>query len=622
MNHPACRKRDLGSKVTSAFGCERGSDRGGLAWVVFIVVSFWLFVSGGFAQAQRANFAEIQKLFMRASEAEKAGDLDSAIKQYQEILLLRPDLPEIHNKLGFIYFIQDKYPEAIQAFQNALRLKPELFPSNLGLGMSLFRYNAFEEAISPLMKAHALNPTDPQAIFFLGSTYVSLERFEDAVPLFLQFVRISPQDQDGLYALTMAAEQLYVKSYVNLAGLYPNSARARQVEAQRLAASKKWDEAIAEFQKVLAIPPPLEQIHLALGDMYAAQGLTAQAKEEYLKELEINPYDPLARDGLEKVISRNATRERPAPPVPAPRASGTGSGTVSEIHALVQSRDCAKAVVLMNSIGGGGPDTSVPWQWKVQCLMQLSEYESLLNVLGPLPPNDTELLYWKGLSMQELTSQSYAALARLEPDSARVHELAGRLASESDDEPTALRELMLAEARNPDLIGIHYAIGHILMRNRQLPEAVNEFLAELKADPYNPVVQCELGSTYLKLRDPDKAISLLEAGLERRPALLDAHRDLGRAYGQKGNWEKAITQFHIVADASPSEYSIHMLIGDAYRKLGRIQEAEAEFRKGRELQAADMTKTQGLAKAILNPDKPQAPSPETQTSSPDEKEPH
>jgi hypothetical protein len=43
-----------------------------------------------------------------------------------------------------------------------------------------------------------------------------------------------------------------------------------------------------------------------------------------------------------------------------------------------------------------------------------------------------------------------------------------------------------------------------------------------------------------------------------------------------------------------------MLIGGAYRKLGRMAEAEAEFRKGRELQAADLSKTQRLAKSILN----------------------
>lgn len=590
--------------------------------VVLLVACARPFTPRLLAQAEKTDFVEIQKLFMRATEAEKAGDLDGAAKQYQEILRLRPDMAEIHNKLGFIYFLKNRYPEAIQAFKNALHLKPEFFPSNLGLGMSLFRYNAFEEAVPPLQKARALNPTDPQTIFFLGSTYLSLQRFEDAVPLFLQFARLAPQDQDGMFALTLAAEQLYVKCYVDLANLYPDSARAHQVLAQRHAASKEWDEAIAEFEKVSAISPRLEQIHLALGDIYAEQGLAAQAKAEYEKELRINPFDPLAQRGLEKVALRAATGAYPAKPIPAPSSFGTETATLSWIQVLVQGAQCSQAIALMKSIPENDFSSAVPWQWKVKCLLQMGEFESLLGVLSHVASRDAELLYWKGLSMQQLTSKSYEALARLEPDSARIHELAGRLAAERDDEPTALREFKLAAERDPDLPGIHYAIGHILMRNRQLQEAGGEFRAELKSDPYNPIVQCELGSVYLNLREPDQSIPLLEAGLARRPDLVDAHRDLGRAYGQKGNWEKAISQFQLVAAARPADYSIHMLIGDACRRLGRMADAEAEFRKGRELQAADMSKTQGLAKTILNPNQPKDSPPQTQSPPPDNKGSH
>lgn len=599
MKHPAVRKLCCALPTRRSFGLAGVARFNRFLGVVFLGACIWPSAPRLLAQTGTADFVEIQKLFMRASEAEKAGDLDSATRQYQEILRLRPDLPEIHNKLGFIYFVQDKYPEAIQAFKNALQLKPDLFPSNLGLGMSLFRFDAFEEAIPPLKKAHALNPDDPQAIFFLGSTYLSLERFGDAVPLFLQFVRISPQDQDGLYALTMAAERLAGESYGNLTKLYPASARAHQVEAQRLAASKKWDEAVTQYQKVLAISPQLEQVHLSLGDAYFAQGLATQAKAEYEKELEINPREPLARARLEKVPPHDAMAGSMTEPVPAGGSAGTQSATISQIQALVQSAQCSKALALMNSIAANDSSRSVPWQWKVQCYLQLSEFDPLLNVLSHVP-SDTEGLYWKGLSMQQLTSQNYDALAQLAPDSARIHELAGRMAAEGDDEPTALREFKLAEARDPDLPGIHYAIGHLLTRDRQLPEAVDEFVAELKTDPYNSLVQCELGSTYLKMRDPDKAIPLLESGLKKRPNLLDARRDLGRAFGQKDDWEKALAQFQMVAESSPTDYSIHMLIGDANRKLGRMAEAEAEFRKGRELQAADRARTQGLAKSILH----------------------
>jgi hypothetical protein len=60
-----------------------------------------------------------------------------------------------------------------------------------------------------------------------------------------------------------------------------------------------------------------------------------------------------------------------------------------------------------------------------------------------------DLWYWKGLSMQQLASQSYEALARRDLDSARIHLVDRQLTAEGDDEPTALREIKLAEERDP-----------------------------------------------------------------------------------------------------------------------------------------------------------------------------
>src|SRR5215469_8921627 len=177
MKVQASQKSTFAGKDPSRAGVARLTEFGGLLSIFILAVSIWHSIPRLTGQTVTPDFEEIQKLFMHASEAEKAGDLEGATKDLQEILRRRPELAEIHNKLGFIYFVQGQYPEAVQAFGNALQLKPESFPSNLGLGMALFRQSAFEEAVPPLKKACVLNPTDPQAVFFLGSSFLSLERF-------------------------------------------------------------------------------------------------------------------------------------------------------------------------------------------------------------------------------------------------------------------------------------------------------------------------------------------------------------------------------------------------------------------------------------------------------------
>ena len=60
--------------------------------------------------------AQVETEFRIAREAEQKGDYDKAASAYRAILELRPDLAEIHQNLGLVYYMQAKNREAIDIF--------------------------------------------------------------------------------------------------------------------------------------------------------------------------------------------------------------------------------------------------------------------------------------------------------------------------------------------------------------------------------------------------------------------------------------------------------------------------------------------------------------------------
>jgi tetratricopeptide (TPR) repeat protein len=53
------------------------------------------------------------------------GQIDDAIRQYQEAIHLKPDHVEAHNNLGIALSMKGKTDDAIGQFQEALRLRPD-----------------------------------------------------------------------------------------------------------------------------------------------------------------------------------------------------------------------------------------------------------------------------------------------------------------------------------------------------------------------------------------------------------------------------------------------------------------------------------------------------------------
>lgn len=103
-------------------------------------------------------------------------------------------------------------------------------------------------------------------------------------------------DPEVLYAATHAFSDLSLVTSQTLAREAPFSYQVHLLNAEALELQGKWDDAAAEYRKIIDINPMLPGVHARLGRALLAKpqpspDAVAEAKRTFEKELEINPRD-------------------------------------------------------------------------------------------------------------------------------------------------------------------------------------------------------------------------------------------------------------------------------------------------------------------------------------------
>ena len=103
-----------------------------------------------------------------------------------------------------------------------------------------------------------------------------------------------PHDPEVLYAATHAFSDLSMRTSQDLARDAPFSFQVHELNAEALEIQGKWEEAAAEYRKILDINPMLPGVHARLGRAYLSKPHpsaddAAKAKKAFEEEIEIDP---------------------------------------------------------------------------------------------------------------------------------------------------------------------------------------------------------------------------------------------------------------------------------------------------------------------------------------------
>jgi protein O-mannosyl-transferase len=194
---------------------------------------------------------------------------------WQDNFSKNPNTWQGHNRIGQLLFNQEKFAEAAPHLERAAQLKPELADNYNLLGLVYCRLQRFEEGIAQYRKGLQLNEERP-------STAQSISTATMRVNL--------------ANALTLTGN-----TFNDLARAASGQGDMAAAQANAKEANARFDEAVEQYEKALAIEPEHPAIHRNLGILLSQMGRNEEAIVHLRKVLQLVPNEPSARETLEAI---------------------------------------------------------------------------------------------------------------------------------------------------------------------------------------------------------------------------------------------------------------------------------------------------------------------------------
>jgi len=269
--------------------------------IFFVVFSTMLGVAlACLGQDNSASEQHLSEVFSQAQAAQQQGDYRTAAKCYEEIVKLRPDVPEAWANLGLMHQFLEEYPQADHSFQVALSKNPRLYVPNLFLGLNQLRARQPAIALRYLKIAESLNPKDAQAAIGLAHAYQTSHEDLAASEWFARATEINPTDSDAWYGLGIAYLSLQDAAVLQLGRLGQEGPYARSLVADAFVIQGRTSDAINIYNKLLAAPTQPPCLLAALGFAYVQQD-SDLAQKTFEDELKKSPGCLAARLGLARL---------------------------------------------------------------------------------------------------------------------------------------------------------------------------------------------------------------------------------------------------------------------------------------------------------------------------------
>jgi tetratricopeptide (TPR) repeat protein len=219
--------------------------------------------------AANADFAEARKLIQQ-------GKSDEAIAQLQNIEARDPLTKGLALELGTAYYRKSDFPKAIQYLKKVTATDPSSDEAAQLLGLSYYLGGHPGDAIPLLEKVQGWFPrANVDAAYILGICYIQTKNYDQARKSFGKMFDV-PADSAGAYLFTA-----------------------------RMLLRQEYDPIAEEYaKKAVELDPKLPLVHFLLGELYLYKSRLPEAIAEFQKELAINPAHAAAYYKLADAYSR------------------------------------------------------------------------------------------------------------------------------------------------------------------------------------------------------------------------------------------------------------------------------------------------------------------------------
>lgn len=238
----------------------------------------------------------------RAVNAHEAGEINEAIKLYNEILHDTPDHIIANHNMGKIAVDLGRFDTAIQYFKTALEANPtNSFELYFLIGVLHGKLGNFDGAIEAYTKAVAIRPDYAAAYRKLGEAFIRQSKFEKALEAYRNAAAITPdiaslQNNLGAMLHRQGKFEEAIQAYTRAVEIQPHYAEAHNNMGNVLYDQNNLDQAAKSYANAIDINPDYMEACRSLASVFRDQNKIEQAIEYYMKVMDIDNNDELSHE--------------------------------------------------------------------------------------------------------------------------------------------------------------------------------------------------------------------------------------------------------------------------------------------------------------------------------------
>jgi tetratricopeptide (TPR) repeat protein len=364
--------------------------------------------------------------------------------------------------------------------------------------------------------------------------------------------------------------------------LYPDSPGGHFFLGGIRARQRRFEEAEAEFLKVLEIDEDFPDAYLVIGTLYEAQNRLDEALAILERGLRNLPENTAVRYQLGRLLVSQADFRRaisvltriPAEEAPVDYWDTLGqaytlSGEINRAEEsyseyLEQRPNSVRTLHTLSAIALKRNDTAKAWEHIAQArrlapnspqiLLDFAYISMAENLVGEaaaalqflllMQPNNTDAIFELGSAFIHFANfdssgELFRQYVKLKPNDPMGHAMLGYvlfLSSQFDDARASLTRALEIDA---DLIDATFYLGMIEFSQARNDQAEQLFKAVLNRTQDHARAYLNLGKLYIRQRRLDEALTVLQKAVQLIPTNFEVHFQLSRVYAAMGDREKA-----------------------------------------------------------------------------------
>ncbi len=601
--------------------------------------------------ACRDDQEKIADHLSRGSDYQQQKDYPAAIIEYKNVLQLDPNNAAAHWGLAKGYLANQQIPEGFWELRESVRLDPENDEARAQLAQLLLlagdpdeslvqaeelisrggerghlyraqaldRLERLDEAYAEYELAIAATPDDTAPVLFYAQALNRSGNREAAEPYFRKLVEMDPgvssQTSLGAFlaqdrARDAETEQAFLEA-TRAAGP-EDQVSAHQNVASFYFQRERFDEATVYLEKVIpTIERPVPLIYL-LARLHVAQGNTEKADALIQEATQVDSNDP----GPFLTLSGHLGRKGDVPGAleAAEKALAIDPDLsdaklrVAEILVDIGYRDgdptkIQRGEEMVEEVLSAGKPNASALMVKAKIDLAQQNVDDAIEGLSDaieLEPNSPQAHFVLGtaLSMKGDGPAARAELARaleIDPGMLEARQVLARVHSALGEHEYAIEEGRRYLAANPDSTQTRILVAQSLVVLRRMDAALQELNAIPEAER-NVDVLYALGRVHIGMGDDPTARRYLTAAIDKMPTHHDILRNLMRLDQREGRLAESVARVASALEAEPENAKLSTLSGVVALMDDRPKDAEAAFQKSIELDPADATGYEQLAR--------------------------